>query len=234
MSPKRIVKKAKADKLDLIAICDHNSAENVAAVFKAAKKDQLKIIAGMEISSSEEVHILGLFECLEDVLSLQGTVYAQLAEGENNPAVFGDQIIANEHDEVEGYNNRLLIGATLLTAAEIVEKIHKSKGLAIASHIDRPSYSLLSQLGFIPDDIDLDAVEISPQSTLDEATEKFPEIRKIPAVTSSDAHDLGEIGRAVTLFYLAEPSVPEIKKALRNQDGRKFTLILPSPSEGED
>jgi len=224
MSPLRIVKKAKQMKLELIAISDHNSAENAGAAIRAARDVGISVIPGMEIASSEEVHILGLFEHLEDVLSLQGTVYAQLAEGKNNTAVFGDQVIANEHDEVEGYNERLLIGATRLTVAEIVEKIHKSNGLAIASHVDRPSYSILSQLGFIPDDIDLDAVEISAQSTPAEAAEKFPEIKKIPVVTSSDAHELKEIGKVTTDFYVAEPTIGEIKKALRGEDGRTYEI----------
>jgi PHP family Zn ribbon phosphoesterase len=234
MSPLRIVNRARAIKLGLIAVSDHNSAENAGAAIRAARNTGVTVIAGMEIASSEEVHILALFDELEDALSMQAAVYAQLPEGENKPDVFGDQIVVNERDEVEDYSNRLLIGATKLTVARIIKKIHQMQGLAIASHVDRPSYSILSQLGFIPDDIDLDAVEISPRSILAEAVDRFPEIRKFPIVTSSDAHELKEIGRSTTGFYVAEPTVPELRKALRNQDGRKFTLSLPPPLKGKD
>jgi PHP family Zn ribbon phosphoesterase len=234
MSPKRIVHRAKVRKVDIIAVCDHNSAENAGAAIRAARDVGISVIPGMEIASSEEVHVLALFDHLEDALSMQAAVYAQLPEGENKPGLFGDQIIANELDEVEGYNDRLLISATKFTVAEVISKVHRLNGLAVASHIDRPSYSILSQLGFIPDDLPLDGLEISANTNAATATEIFPEIKKYPLVTSSDAHNLEEIGRAVTYFYLNEPSVPEIRKALRNQDGRKFTLTLPSPLKGED
>ncbi len=234
MSPKRIVHRAKVRKVDIIAVCDHNSAENAGAAIKAARNTGVTVFPGMEIASSEEVHILALFDELEDALSMQAAVYAQLLEGENKPELFGEQIIANELDEVEGYNNKLLIGATKLKIAQIIEKIHRLEGLAIASHVDRPSYSILSQLGFIPDDLPLDGLEISANTNAATATEIFPGIKKYPVVTSSDAHNLEEIGRAVTYFYLTEPSVLEIRKALKNQDGRKFTLNLPSPLKGWD
>jgi len=224
MSPKRIIKKAGTRKLDMIGVCDHNSAENVLATFNAAKGKKVKVFAGMEVTSTEEVHILALFDKVEDVLALQGSVYANLPPDENKPEVFGEQIIANELDEVEGFNNRLLISATKLTVAQIIEKIHRLEGLAIASHVDRPSYSIIGQLGFIPDDLPLDGLEISANTNVATTTEKFPGIKKYPLVTSSDAHNLEEIGCAMTYFYLAEPSVPEIRKALRNEEGRALNI----------
>ncbi|MCK4673831.1 PHP domain-containing protein [candidate division WOR-3 bacterium] len=224
MSPKRIVEQAMAKKLDIIAICDHNSAENVHAAKNAASKSDVRVLAGMEVTSAEEVHLLALFDKTKRLLNLQETVYANLTPGENKEELFGEQIIADEFDEVKGYNKRLLIGATNLTLKELVNKIHELGGLAIASHIDRETYSIIGQLGFIPEDLELDALEISPNSNRNDALSKFPEIKKFPLIFSSDAHFLKDIGRVTTSFLLEEPTVDEIRKALENRDGRKVII----------
>jgi predicted metal-dependent phosphoesterase TrpH len=221
MSPKRIVEQAMAKKLDIIAICDHNSAENVKAAKNAASKSDVTIMAGMEVTSAEEVHLLAFFDEVKRVLNLQETVYANLTPGENKEDLFGEQIIANEFDEVKGYNKRLLIGATNLTLKELVNEIHKLGGLAIASHIDRETYSIIGQLGFIPKDLELDALEISSKINQNDALNKFPEIKKFPLIFSSDAHFLHDIGKVTTSFLIEEPTLNEIRKALENRDGRK-------------
>lgn len=239
MSPKRIVKKARVEKLDIIGICDHNSAENVQAAINAANKvckdsppkadrpcppQRVKVLPGMEITTAEEVHIIGLFDEVQDVLKLQKIVYENLLPDENKPEVFGEQIIVNEFDEVEGYNNRLLIGAASLTVKNLITIINNLNGLAVASHIDREGFSIIGQLGFIPEDLELEAIEISPNITPAEAIKNYPEIQKFPIITCSDAHFLKDIGKATTSFMLAEPTVVEIRKALRNEEGRKIWL----------
>lgn len=233
MSPKRIVEKARVKVLDIIGICDHNSAENVQFAINATKKmfgervypcPPLKVLPGMEVCTKEEVHIIGLFDELKSALKLQEIVYQSLPKEKNNPELFGEQIIANEFDEVEGYNDRLLIGACSLGANEIAEQIHKLNGIAIASHIDRESFSLIGQLGFIPEDLAIDAVEISPNSTYDNALKKFPEIKRFPIIHSSDAHFLEDIGKVTTSFLIEEPTIDEIKMALKNENRRRISL----------
>ncbi len=127
MSPKRIVEQAMAKKLDIIAICDHNSAENVHATLRTVSDKKITVLCGMEVTSTEEVHLLALFDEVKRVLNLQEIVYANLTPGENKEDLFGEQIIANEFDEVKGYNKRLLIGATNLTLKELVNKVHEAK-----------------------------------------------------------------------------------------------------------
>ena len=224
MSPKRIVEQAIAKNLDIIGICDHNSAENIQAAKNAVSNKNITVLAGMEVTSIEEVHLLALFDEVKRVLNLQEIVYANLTPGENKEDLFGEQIIANEFDEVKGYNKRLLIGATKLTLKELVNKIHELEGLAIASHIDREAYSIIGQLGFIPKDLELDALEISSKTNKNDALNKFPEIKKFPLIFSSDAHFLHDIGKVTTSFLLEEPAVDEIRKALRNREGRETIL----------
>ncbi len=209
--------------LDIIAICDHNSAENVQAAIRASTA-KLKVLAGMEITSSEEVHIIALFEEFPPVAELQKVVYERLPTGENKEEIFGPQIIVNEFDEVQGYNNRLLITATSLTLKDIVNTIHQFNGLAIASHIDRETYGIIGQLGFIPEDLKLDALEISPNTNRDDALKRFPEVAKYSLVSSSDAHFLDDIGKTTTSFLLEEPTLAEINMALNSENGRKIII----------
>ena len=219
MHPRAIVEKALACRLDVVAICDHNASENVPYVIKAARGKNLKIIPGMEITSSEEVHLVALFESLSDLFAVQETVYRHLT-GENDENRFGVQAIVNESGEVEGLNNQLLIGATDLPLNEILDLVHEQNGLAIASHIDRESFSVLSQLGFIDESFDFDALEISALLNLKQAREKYASLNRYAFVTSSDAHYLKDIGRVFTKIMMAEPSLAELRMAFHRHEGR--------------
>jgi PHP family Zn ribbon phosphoesterase len=219
MSPQGIVQRAKEKNLDILGICDHNSAENVPALRDAAKNFPITILAGLEITSQEEVHILGLFDKPEAALQLQDVVYAHLP-GENDEDAFGLQVVVNAEGEVLYFNKKLLIGASTLAVEEVVSLIHSLDGLAIASHVDREGFSIIGQLGFIPDHLPLDALEISAAIPREEAEKKFG--LRFPLTASSDAHRLEEIGRASTSFWLVEGTLREISLALLNREGRKI------------
>ncbi|NOQ20213.1 MAG: histidinol-phosphatase [Desulfobacterales bacterium] len=221
MSPKKIVQKSLEQHLDLIAICDHNTAENAAATLREGTRQGIAVLPGMEICSKEEVHLVALFNNIEDTLKMQEYVYAHLP-GKNQPEVFGHQVVADEHDQVLGENPRLLIGATQLSLLDIVEKAHHLGGICISAHVDRPSYSLIGQLGFIPEDLHLDAVEVSYRVPLEKALTEVVGINDYPCVTSSDAHFLHDIGKVWTEFVLAAPSLEEIRLALAGVNGRRI------------
>lgn len=221
MTPMKIVKEACAKGLTIIAITDHNSAENTSAVMAAARETGLRIIPGIEVTTSEEAHVVALFGDIESALSMQELVYKKLQRGENNEELFGIQVVANESDEVEGINKRLLIGATDLRLEEVVEEIHDRGGLAVAAHIDRQSFSVVSQLGFIPEGVRFDAIEISKGMTLNEARNRFSEYNLVPLITASDAHGLEEIGAGRTHFRVAYPDIAELGLALKGMSGRK-------------
>ena len=219
MSPKGILATAKKKEIDIIGICDHNSSENSLAVIKSAKKMNINVIPGMEVTSQEEVHVLALFDEIENALKLQEYVYENLP-GENDEEAFGMQVIVNEREEVLGFNNKLLIGATTIPLEEIIQIIHSFNGIAIASHIDRESFSIIGQLGFVPDNLELDALEISPNITFEEAKKRYT--NNYPITCSSDAHYPDDIGKGFTSFLLKDGTVAEIKKALKNEEGRKL------------
>ena len=221
MSPRAIVETSEKKGLDIIAICDHNSAENAAAAVRAASGRGLTVLSGMEITSQEEAHIIALFDEPNQALELQKVVYAHLPRGTAVETSIDEQIVVNEFDEVEGFNTKLLIGATDLSIQDIVDTVHDIGGLAIASHIDREMFSIIGQLGFIPEDLPLDAVEISANTPLEEARESFAMYGNFPLVTSSDAHFITDIGKVYTNFFLSEPTIAEMKRAFLNVDGRK-------------
>jgi predicted metal-dependent phosphoesterase TrpH len=211
-----IVEQAKKVGLDMIGICDHNSGENVGAMMKAGLREGLAVIPGVGITSREEVHILGLFKTEQDLMCLQDIIYENLP-GQNDEEAFGPQLVIDENGNVVGQNPRLLIGATTLSLEQIIDTIHKLGGLAIASHIDRQRFSLIGQLGFIPRDLKLDALEVSSPVSLKQEY-------NYPVVISSDAHFPEDIGRNFTCFMIEDLSVQEIGKALRGEMGRMVVL----------
>jgi predicted metal-dependent phosphoesterase TrpH len=223
MSPKQIVQKSIDKKLDIIAVCDHNTAENAEAVARWGGKQGLVVFPGLEICSREEVHILSIFEEVQQASSMQALVYDHLP-GSNKAGFFGNQVIADENDMVIGENTRLLINATRLGIYEIVAQVHLLEGLCIASHILRPAYGIIRQLGFIPPDLQLDGLELSSHKLLTKVKDKGFDDRDLPYVSFSDAHYLQDIGRTWTNFILAEPTLAEIRMALKEKQGRSISF----------
>jgi len=223
MSPVRIVRKATEMGLHIIAICDHNSAKNVSAVKKAALSHNLTIIPGMEVWSREEAHILTLFKTNDDAQIMQEKIYAGMTQ-KNNPDIFGYQIIADHQDLVLGEEDLMLIGSCGYSIQEISDMTDGLGGICIASHVDRPSFSIIRQLGFIPPTLKLHGIEISNRSNYPQLQKKNPEINDYPVVFSSDAHYLKDIGKQMTQFTLEKPDFNEIKLALQNLKGRKINL----------
>ena len=217
MVPPSIVAAAVRAGLQAIGICDHNSAANAAAVQSAARGQNLAVLAGLEVTSREELHLLTLFESAEALAAFAELIATHLS-GANEPSLFGDQIVVDERGEPLELEEKLLAGATDLGAAELAEAAHRQHGLVIAAHIDREAFSVISQLGFIPQELGLDAVELSVHAGAEDPYHRHG----YPIVRSSDAHFLEEVGRASSLFRLAEPTVSELGKALRGAEGRRL------------
>ena len=232
MGPRTIVNEAIRRNLDVIGIADHNSSENSLAVMRAARGRNLTVLPGMEVASKEEVHILALFDGMENGLRLQEIAYTHLP-GENDEEAFGLQVVVNEDHDVVGYNQRFLAGATELPVDQIVDRIHGLGGLAIASHVDRDAFGIIGQLGFIPDGLKLDALELSPNTSLAQARQRFHRYSRFALVRFSDAHCPADIGKASTSFLLESPSIAEFKKAFCGEDGRRLLPDDAAPGEPE-
>jgi len=221
MSPRAVVEGALAAGLDLIAVTDHNTTENAAAVTGAAAGTGLAVLPGIELTTAEEVHILGLFDAGADLGPFQAEVFRNLPDLPSKQKFVEDQVLVDAEDYVTGFSPRCLFGATLFPVREAVELIHAHGGLAIASHIDREAFSLVSQLGFIPPGLGLEAVEVSPRADAAAARETLGVDAGLPIVRFSDAHKPDEIGAAATDLLIASPTLAEIRMALAGQAGRK-------------
>ncbi len=218
MTPPKIIKQARDSGLQIIAITDHNSAENIPAFYSIS--EGITVLAGMEITTSEEVHILAIFDSYEEIKPLQEVIYSSL-QGPEFDGKLGYQLIVNEKEEILSFSKRPLIGATGLNAREVVNLIHKFNGLAIASHIDKEVFSIISQLGFVPPDIKFDALEISIHMRMEEAKQRFSDLR-LPLIQSSDSHHLKDVGRVFTEFLIERPAIEELRLALRGENGRRI------------
>ncbi len=216
--PTRIIRSAMKKGLHAVAVTDHNASENVSSVRSIAEKSRLTVFGGMEITTQEEIHILGIFDQDGPLHRMQELIYDHL-NGTNDPEVFGPQYVVGPEDYVEDYNKHLLIGATDLDVETVITAIHDNDGLAIASHIDREAFGVFSQLGFIPENLDLDAVELSHRYT--SSPYSFENI-VFPFVTFSDAHHPEDVGRDTTTFLIAKPTVRELRQALNGENGRRI------------
>lgn len=219
MTPKRIIDTAVKKGLNIIAIADHNSAENIETALTVAQHSGITVLPAMEITSFEEAHVLAVFDSVEKALKMQKIVYENLPDGllygKNDFRKWGYQLVVNEKDEITEFNRMVLFSAVRLSLNEIMGKIHDIGGLAIASHIDREVFSVISQLGFIPEDIRFDALEFSYNTKREQAEAMFGDYMTTPWITASDAHHLEHIGRRTTSFFLEEPSFEEIAIAFK-------------------
>lgn len=190
MTPNNIVNMARLKGLDAIAITDHNSCANMTAILELVKGSSLIVIPGMEIESSEEIHLIALFETLEQVVEMEKIVHSNLPNLKNRKDIFGDQIIYDSNDEIIGEVERLLLTATALSVYDLVKIVKEIGGVCYPAHIDRPSNSIISSLGAIPPDLEIVNLEVSRHVNRNNFELTYPGVR---IIQSSDAHYLGDI-----------------------------------------
>ena len=220
MLPDFILEQAQELGLQIIAVTDHNSAENAAAVVNAARGTTVTVLPGMEVQTREEVHLLTLFDTLDQAVCWQEQVYTNLPPLKNDEAAFGEQLVLNADGEPADYLDRLLLTSTYFSVEDVVQRVCDLGGLCIPAHVDRTMYSIISNLGFVPPELDIVGVEISTNIGPVEARERFPQLARYSLVASGDAHRLKEMVRRTTLKMEA-PTVAELSLALAGAEGRE-------------
>ena len=196
MTPAAIVAEAARKGLAMIAVCDHNTAAGVRGVTDASATRGPTVIAGMEITTREDAHVLGWFPSIEaaEAAAAELVVEASLASA-----------------------------ATQLDLSETVDLVHRHGGLAVAAHVDRRSFSVPGQLGFVPPDVPFDALEVSAAGAARGRAGAFSGLG-LPLVSSSDAHFLEDIGSGQTALHVQEPGFDELARALLRREGRGCAL----------
>ena len=225
MMPEFILERAQELGLTLIAVTDHNSAENAAAMLQAAEGTGITVLPGMEVQTREEVHMLCLFDTLEQLEAWQTLVDEHLPDLENDIEHFGEQFVVDAEGDFVRRELQLLLTSTDLTLEEAIGAVNAIDGLAIPAHIDRKANGLLTLLGFVPTQVTVNALELSRHISIDVAPLRYPQIRGYPLVQDGDAHRLNEF-LGVNEFVVESPTITELKMALRHENGRTHRLGL--------
>ncbi len=224
MSPLNIVKKAKDKGIDILGITDHNSTKNCKALDQVAQKHDLFILKGAEVTTKEEVHCLAFFENSDELSDFQQYIDKNLPKIKNDIKKFGYQVVVDENENIIEQIDWLLISALDASIEQIEKKVHELNGLFIPAHIDRSRYSVLSQLGFVPKDLNIDALELSKFVNKNAFLEQNNYLADYSFIQSSDAHFIDNIGDTTTDFFMEEKSFGEIRQALKSENNRKVIV----------
>jgi len=218
-----IVGKCIEERIDIIAITDHNAVENAMAVKKAAEGLPLEVIYGVEVQSFEDVHVLCYFSEWGRAKEFQGWIWNYLPPIGNVPEKFGVQLIIDEKNGIIGEVPRFLLQGINKTADEIIAKARYYDGICVLAHVDRDAFSYVSVLGFVPEDLEIGAVEVSRHISRSEALCWKRKVGGRPLIRSSDAHRLDDLKKEyATPVLLEKPTLEEITMAFHGVNGRKI------------
>ena len=199
--------------LDTVALTDHNTAGNCAAFCRAAERYGLLALPGMELTTSEEAHVVCLFPDAAAAEAFGALVRVRLPPVKNKAAIYGPQILMDENDRVLGEEDAFLAGASSIGIYEAAALVRSFGGVAYPAHIDRPSFSLLANLGLWDPDMGFVLAEVSqncPPDLFDR-----PDLRGVPHFDGSDAHYLDQILDAHQYMELPERTPKAVLDWLR-------------------
>lgn len=202
MTPANIAGMAAVKMLDIVALTDHNTTRNCPAFYKACKSQGVIPIAGIELTTSEDVHIVCLFETLEKAMEFGEFVDTRRIRIKNKTEIFGDQLIMDENDEIIGSDDFLLPNATTLSIEEGYQEAVNRGAIVWPAHIDREANGIIATLGMLPSEPRFGVVEYRDSSSIPDYESRFPELKEKKIVCSSDAHYLWDINERENFFEL--------------------------------
>jgi predicted metal-dependent phosphoesterase TrpH len=224
MSPRNIVQEALKKKIDIIGITDHNSTRQCKEVSREAIKAGITVYTGVEVTTKEEVHCLAFFETFDILDAFQQYLDKHLPDIKNNTDLFGYQVVVDETENIVYEESRLLISAISQSIDQIAAEVHRLNGIFIPAHVNRPKYSLISQLGFVPPDLKADAFELTKHISIEDFLKKFSYLKGKTFIRNSDAHQPDIIGESFTTLKMADTSFAEFTKALAGIEGREVIV----------
>lgn len=196
MTPHNIARMAQLKGLQLISVTDHNSLKQQHVMADVAHQYGLSYVYGVEIQSQEEVHILGYFPTRKAVDAMQRWINDHQIKVKNRPSYFGDQVLYNTHDEVIDEEPVALIFSLNASLESCIKAIHHKGGKAVLAHLYGRKYGLIQQLGFIPEGLPIDGVELCDPREVPFFKNEYPQYAQLPILCNSDAHQLGDIHEA--------------------------------------
>ena len=208
LTPALLAVEAMEQGINILALSDHNSARNLPAFKEACELCSIMPLFGIEVTTIEEVHVLTLFEKLEDAMQFGSFIEFLLPPIKNDCRLFGNQLVVNMEGEVLETVEKLLISTSGISFSDVIEEALSRDALVIPAHIDRFANSALANLGFLPD---------LPYSALEAI--RLPveaETYNKTILTASDAHRLEEVGRRSCYLEMEELSFEALKAALEH------------------
>lgn len=226
MIPPLIIAEAQSKQIDILAITDHNSIANIEAVMQAAAGTEISVIPGIELQTREEVHSICLFDTLDQVQAFYSFIEPTLPEINNKADYFGEQFVVDKTGKFIRREERLLISSAEISLSDAFHQVQHLGGLFIPAHVNRTAYGILPVLGFIPQDIELDIVEISKHLDPKDAIIGYPQLEGCFVIQNGDAHLLDEI-LGFNEFGIDKINIEEISQAIRSQNGRFYRNLFP-------
>lgn len=220
MSPRAIIEAACKRGIDILGITDHNSTRQASVVAEMGKKQGVFVLQGAEITTKEEAHCLAFMPGNEQLEALQAYLDEHLPDIKNNTDKFGFQVAVDVHENIVFEEPRLLISGINRSIEQIEAFVHQRGGIFIPAHVNRSRYSIISQLGFVPPDLNVDALEVSRHISIDDFKKQNRELQDYSFIQSSDAHFIDDVGRVYTNLLMQNRSFDEVKMALAGENGR--------------
>jgi 3',5'-nucleoside bisphosphate phosphatase len=221
MSPSKIIEEALRKRIDILGISDHNSTHHCRLMTELGESAGILVLPGVEINTKEEIHCLAFFENADITDEFQKFLNLRLPPIPNNKELFGCQLVVDQNEQILFEVDTMLISALNATIYEVSEEVHRLGGIFIPAHIDRLHNSIISQLGFIPGDLQFEALEVSALNRVSDYLRRFPEFAQYTLISNSDAHYKENIGRITTTFKVNDCTFQEILMALRKENHRK-------------
>ena len=215
-TPNNIAGMAKISGLDIVALTDHNTSKNCPAFFEAAKRYDIIPIPGMELTTSEDIHVVCLFENLDDAMRFDDYVDNNRVKIKNKPTIFGNQRVLNGMDEPVMEVEALLISATNISITDVSKIVASFGGVCYPAHIDRESNGIIAILGSLPSDTVFTFYELNDKTNIEKYSTLYG-IDKESFVISSDAHYLADIKDRENYF--------EIEDRLQDHDAIRSRLF---------
>ncbi len=219
LSPARIIGRALAAGLSVVALTDHNASANVPPAVEAGQRCGVGVIPGVEVTTREEVHVLAFFEDVETLADWQALLDEALPSAANRPEFFGYQLLYDAGDEIIGVDERLRQVGVGLGLDAIADEVHARGGVVVPAHVFRRRHSLTSQLGFVAPGAGYDAIEVTAAEWRRGGYRLGQRLHGYPVVAGSDSHFLEDVGRF--WLELAEPvrGAADILAAVRRRTG---------------
>lgn len=218
MTPGNIVGMASLLGLDVVALTDHNTCKNCPAFMSIAEDFGIVAIPGMELTTSEEVHVLCYFENLTDALSFDEYVESRILPIPLNPQFFGNQILIDKDDNPCGTFDTLLISATDISFDKVYDLVKEYNGIMVPAHLDKSSTSLLSNLGLIPDDSKFKIAELRNPSRYDELKAMHPYLNTCHILSSTDAHKLESLKEPLNFLHVDKKTTTGVYNTLKRYE----------------